>query len=301
MAARASTSGTSGSAFSQLLRRSKLASYDSSIDQVYSSHSGFRARGDYGLKRAILPNKAAVSPFIRITELDRDGRRVKYRQATKETKYAQKFAELDSAPLHTSDTSSVIEDDGATIRSAFIDREEEFDEKGRLVPDRISSERRPPNMLTMSEHEFERLLDDLGERRSEFERFVKHKMFPDAPAAVDEEFDLRGRLFGAAQPPPNERRMFHVELLRTIEQFFNSVYESTAMPPSPHPSLALRYSTVTPLEAALEPPVPGRLLGPTSANMNSPHLATVIGQTVSIPKPNTSAVAPTRLDRKSVV
>ncbi|GAA5862875.1 hypothetical protein JCM3774_006671 [Rhodotorula dairenensis] len=282
------------SSYSSLLRRSKLASWNPQIDQVYTASSANRARANYGLKRplpALAPAAGARSPFVRITDLDSPERRTSYRRATREQQYTKKWLEVDAGLA-----SEALVDRGA-LGYAYGDqahrRWERLPVQSRFVApgtpgaiqplDHLSS--RPsstaapaaaaaatvPNFFALTPAKFDRFLAELASRRDEFRQFVlaeAKKLAEQTGGAVagldDADFDL----YAHAQRNP-------LELTRLVERFLRRSGSAQSTPPpttsSPlsslpvphvHPTLALQYATPTPLESALAAPVPGRLLGP---------------------------------------
>ncbi|BGP30304.1 hypothetical protein JCM10296v2_002058 [Rhodotorula toruloides] len=332
--ASATTSSTTGAgAYSALLRRSKLATLNPRIDQVYTAPSSSRAHGNnYGLKRPLPTKSTRAAPFVRVLELDSDDGRTGYRKATRETKFTRQWAEVGVGIQAT-----VLGDragSGGTVgnRRLWFRPEVQtrfmpagfvgaIQQPGREdVPGRefavepvdpallegaegvegeansdVSSAAEPavdaasasptraaptepqpvPNFFLMQPRAFDQFLLDLGRRRSEFRAFVaeeenKRSVSLGQPATADREtYDL----YAHAQREP-------VELVRLVERFLRLPQEvdprfpdaepskrdpALAEPmPLVHPTLALQYSTPTPLESSLAPPVEGRILGPVN-------------------------------------
>ncbi|GAA5896180.1 hypothetical protein JCM5296_007255 [Sporobolomyces johnsonii] len=249
------------SSYSALLRRSKLATYNPSIDQVYTTSSAHLARQNFGLKRPLPAATTKTSPFVRLTDLDsREGRTV-FRKATRETSFVRKIGEL-GVGLR----SEALEPRG--VSSAYSRQWDRVEIQSRFMPEGLPGgvkdpasvstvPARTPNFLAMDEREFERFLEDLGERRDEFKAFVAAEAAKTSPATAGDEFDL----YSHAQRNPTE-------LVRLVERFLRqpspqSAKFASSPLPHIHPTLALQYATPTPLESAFAPAVPGRLLGPS--------------------------------------
>ncbi|GAA5900503.1 uncharacterized protein JCM6883_002865 [Sporobolomyces salmoneus] len=265
-------STSSSSSYSALLRRSKLASYNPQIDQVYTTTAPHLARQNFGLKRPLPAATTKTSPFVRISQLDsREGRTV-FRKATRETSYVKRWQET-GVGLQ-SEAFSLVKGrkwELPLVQSRFVPESlrEALGSKGGTIKHPKEAQEAPirtPNFLAMSESEFESYLDQLEGRREEFKQFVveeQAKQSQTSPQPI-EEFDL----YAHAQSNPNE-------LIRLVERFLrlpssssssSSASSSSRALPQIHPTLALQYATPTPLESSLAAPIPGRLLGPSPLN-----------------------------------
>ncbi|BGO97925.1 hypothetical protein NBRC10513v2_001921 [Rhodotorula toruloides] len=339
--ASATTSSTTGAgAYSALLRRSKLATFNPRIDQVYTAPSSSRAHGNnYGLKRPLPTKSTRAAPFVRVLELETTDGRTGYRKATRETKFTRQWAEMGVGiqPTVLGDRAGSggtvgnrrlwfrpevqtrfmpagfvgeIQQPGREnvpgrefavepVDPALLEGVEGEGVEGEAgesitadapaaqpVPavDAASAEPTPappiepqpvPNFFLMQPRAFDQFLLDLGRRRSEFRAFVaeeenKRSVSLGQPATADPEtYDL----YAHAQREP-------VELVRLVERFLRlpkevdprfpdaepSKRDPALAEPMPlvHPTLALQYSTPTPLESSLAPPVEGRILGPVN-------------------------------------
>ncbi|GAA5920199.1 hypothetical protein JCM1841_006644 [Sporobolomyces salmonicolor] len=249
------------SSYSALLRRSKLATYHPSIDQVYTTSSAHLARQNFGLKRPLPAATTKTSPFVRLTDLDSKEGRTVFRKATRETSFVKKVGELGvglrSEALEPRADSRAYDSrwDRVAIQSRFIP---EGLAGGVKDPASVSKAAvRTPNFLAMDERDFERFLEDLGDRRDEFKAFVAAEANKTSPGTAGEEFDL----YSHAQRNATE-------LVSLVERFLRrpspqSAHFASSSLLQIHPTLALQYATPTPLESAFAPPVPGRLLGPS--------------------------------------
>ncbi|GAA5980844.1 hypothetical protein JCM5350_003728 [Sporobolomyces pararoseus] len=254
---------SSSSSYSALLRRSKLASYNPQIDQVYTTTSPHLARQNFGLKRPLPAATTKTSPFVRISQLDsREGRTV-FRKATRETSYVKRWSEV-GVGLQSEAFSNLGGKKWETpqVQSRFVDESlAAATSKGGSIKqpgDAGEVPTRTPNFLAMNQNEFESYLDQLEGRREEFRQFVAEEQAKLSPNVSVEDFDL----YAHAQSNPND-------LVRLVERFLrlHSSSSSSSTPlPQIHPTLALQYATPTPLESALAPPIPGRLLGPSPTN-----------------------------------
>ncbi|KAI0034056.1 hypothetical protein K488DRAFT_84391 [Vararia minispora EC-137] len=80
------------SQFAALLRRSKFASFDRSIPQVYASHGGDAYRGNYGVKRSLTPTKKGL-PII-ISNVDSPHQQTEWQPAAKEARWIERWETL---------------------------------------------------------------------------------------------------------------------------------------------------------------------------------------------------------------
>ncbi|ORY79712.1 hypothetical protein BCR35DRAFT_304531 [Leucosporidium creatinivorum] len=258
----------SSSSYSALLRRSKLATYSPAIDQVYSTTSGHAARSQFGFKRPLPSATTKKAPFVRVTSLDNSQKRTEFRKATKETSFTKKWGEV---PVGIQMSSR---DGSYSAASAALSMAEASEVQSRFVPAQAvgaiksvaqakagaEAKRSAPNFFLMEEEQFDRFLESLGERREEFQQFALEEFTKTQEGREATELDL----YEHAQSNPTH-------LARLVERFlaFPSPSPTAAPLPHPHPTLALQYSTPTPLESALAPPLPGRLLGPTTSRSNT--------------------------------
>lgn len=275
--------------YSALIRRSKLATLSPAIEQVYSSYGGHLSRSSFGLKRP-LPSSPS-EPYIRINELDTPQRRTRYRQATREAFFVKKWAQADlriDTKDHTLQT---------TVQSRFVPTEvaATFGKGAVAVIGHEASlhevRSKAPNVLSMTGKEFERLLEELGERRTEFVEFMEKELEKDSSAQSKEVL-----LYGNAQKKPGMLNDY-VERFLAHHLPQKSTSSNIALV---HPFLSLQYSSPTPLELSFAPPIPGRILS-TSQSQNANKFsgstgvarALVLGHVSDIKIGETGGKAPT--------
>ncbi|KAK4703320.1 hypothetical protein P7C70_g2906, partial [Phenoliferia sp. Uapishka_3] len=162
----------SATSYSALIRRSKLASYQTSIDQVYSSYGAHLSRSNFGLKRPLPKASTSAAPYVRINRLDSVQKRTEFRKATREVLFVKKLEEagtkirgVDSA---RSDVDSLKE---GHLQSRFIAPGQD----GSIGSSLVAQALRPPNFLAMQDDEFAAFLDTLDSRRDEFAKHVQHR------------------------------------------------------------------------------------------------------------------------------
>ncbi|KLO19139.1 hypothetical protein SCHPADRAFT_935469 [Schizopora paradoxa] len=99
MSASAARSTSTPSTFATLLRRSKFASYDPQIGQVYATHGGYAHRGDYGLKRPLSLRRRDAR--ITVKNIDSRHQQTEWRSAYLDAKFMKKQEETGcSVTLH---------------------------------------------------------------------------------------------------------------------------------------------------------------------------------------------------------
>jgi hypothetical protein len=87
---------SSTTSFGQLIRRSKLATWDPIIEQVYTTQKtgGFRARLDFGLKRALPKKVAARNPYILLQSIDTNFKYTEFKQSNKLANWIERIDEF---------------------------------------------------------------------------------------------------------------------------------------------------------------------------------------------------------------
>lgn len=81
------------STFASLLRRSKFASYDPKISQIYTTYGGHAHRGQWGLKRP-LALKRKSGGFIIVKSVDSGEQQTEWIRAEQEARWLKSFSEL---------------------------------------------------------------------------------------------------------------------------------------------------------------------------------------------------------------
>ncbi|SGZ22679.1 BQ5605_C022g09523 [Microbotryum silenes-dioicae] len=312
----AASSSAASSSYSALLRRSKLASYQPSIEQVYVAHSAQKSRAQFGFKRP-LPRAAIGSAsnkrdaWVSVQRLDDSNRRTEWRPAVRETAYVRKIdaTGIPVVEYHNPSSSSSSsaswsgEVDSSTnsigalpLQSRFVPAS--FGTQGAITPiDQLAARKdtpKAPNFFALSDRAFEKLLDSLGGRTQQFMDFIKLDLVRSSGKLNDNMTPDEVQAIVESEPPVDlyahaQSNRVHLELL--LERFIAMQPEvakrsKASLESNIHPLLGLRYSKPTRLEVQLAPTVPGRLLGPakspdgyqTSRNSNDIALSTVLGQ-----------------------
>lgn len=161
------------SPFAALLRRSKFASYDPFIGQVYTTHGGHAHRGNWGLKRP-LPNRRRVG-FITVRSIDSPEQQTEWNSAESSARWMRRWEELGKKL-------EVHELANWTRNPYSWATDTEFDKAGNVVG-APGCERRetlvsdPDNLIpdpeAMSPKQFKKYLNRLRALRPEFKKFLQ--------------------------------------------------------------------------------------------------------------------------------
>ena len=104
----AASAGNTPTQFSRLLRQSRIASFDPSIPQVYTSPPAYASRGDWGLKRPLRSNTGSTNPgsssttgsnalgalrYLEVSELDTPQGQTTWKEREKETLFLKRWSE----------------------------------------------------------------------------------------------------------------------------------------------------------------------------------------------------------------
>ena len=168
------------SPFAALLRRSKFASYDPSIGQVYTTHDGNAHRGNWGFKRPLALRKR--DKFISVQAADSPEQQTGWTSRVSEARFIQRWEEVapephvrDSWERHYSNSRSMHqaelakEDEAGNIVDPAIQRqaEEELGKRQWVASGRLVS--------SMNPKQFARYLDKLRQERPEFLSFLSEE------------------------------------------------------------------------------------------------------------------------------
>ncbi|RPD66537.1 hypothetical protein L226DRAFT_530628 [Lentinus tigrinus ALCF2SS1-7] len=175
------------SRFAALLRRSKFASYDPSIGQVYTTYDGHAARGNFGLKRPLALRRR--NAHITVQAVDSREQQTVWRSAESENRWIRMWDEIGVTP-RVGNTTSWAERLGSVgmevdfpVDSEFSTRDAQevskaVDKDAAGVAEEeetLDQSHALPNFEAMSEKEFERYLAYLRTLRPAFLEFVAKK------------------------------------------------------------------------------------------------------------------------------
>ncbi|KAM0753365.1 hypothetical protein T439DRAFT_324002 [Meredithblackwellia eburnea MCA 4105] len=288
----------SANSYSNLIRRSKLASYSPVVDQVYTAHGAHRSRSNFGFKRPLPQQSTSAAPFVRVSRLDNDQKRTKFRKATREALHLKKWNEANLFTTSFDKTGKDVADKivyDAQVQSRFIDQGEQgaiFDPlNASEVLEIESGLSRNESSLETGSHEEGGGKEGEGAGSNASDEVRNKKAIQGARSIVnflsmgEAEFSkLVSQLEGRRREfedflAENGRRPESLAsyasntpkatIYQDIELFLSSTtpIDHNSLPaPRPHRSLGLRYSQPSRLEAAFAPPIPGRILWPASTS-----------------------------------
>jgi Mitochondrial ribosomal protein subunit len=272
---------TPPSPFAALLRRSKFASYDPHIGQVYTAHGGHAHRGNWGLKRP-LPNRRRVG-FITVRSVDSPEQQTEWNSAESSARWMRRWEQLGKK--------LVIEEMGNwRIRPLTWSTDSEFDRAGKvgIEPGRERDREHKvlnPNTLipdpeAMSPKQFQKYIERLRKIRPEFKEYLagrylkqqneQQKQQPNTKAKashkLNSEVKQQGilKLSGSGEidmyASGQQAASMHVDdfLMRRAAEEFQSE-ESKRIERRPHNLAGLEYTFMSTMQSQyLHKPVPGR-------------------------------------------
>jgi hypothetical protein len=168
----------SPSPFSSLLRRSKFASYDPTIGQVYTTYDGNAYRGNWGFKRPLALRKR--DKFISVEAVDSPEQQTEWSPRESEARFIQRWEEVatepsvregwdshctSSRPVHQAELAK--EDQNGNMVNPAVQRQLESPKKQYVAPG--------PLVSSMSTRAFNRYLDKLRRQRPEFLEFLSQE------------------------------------------------------------------------------------------------------------------------------
>ncbi|KZS93482.1 hypothetical protein SISNIDRAFT_495582 [Sistotremastrum niveocremeum HHB9708] len=261
--------------FASLLRRSKFASFDPTVSQVYTSYDGHAHRGDWGLKRPLSLRKKRDS-YITVKAVDSHEQQTEWYGAEQKARWIRTIKELGVAPS-TSHTSKWLDIMGGTEKF-FYDSDfsmrpadgpygplaqpnhgpiSEHEPWKPTNPARIHK-RGFPHIPAMHPKQIKLLAKGLQAKRPDFRKFLKQG-HADAKAPNTE--------------PLRYLQSFHQRGVNAVDRFLSAEQQkeyhkpaSKAIFPMPHPNAGLSYvalSNVT--NKFLYPSLHSRLLGYSSS------------------------------------
>jgi hypothetical protein len=168
------------SPFAALLRRSKFASYDPNICQVYTTYDGNAHRGNWGFKRSLALRKR--DKFISVQAIDSPEQQTEWTPRESEARFIKRWEEVATEPNVRGSW------DRHCMNSRHMHQAElaKEDENGGIVNPAVqrqadkSAERRQyvasgPLVSAMNPRQFARYLDKLRRQRPEFLEFLSQE------------------------------------------------------------------------------------------------------------------------------
>ena len=275
MATAAAAKGvTSPSPFATVLRRSKFASYDPKIGQVYTTFGGDSHRGNYGLKRPLALRTR--EPFITVASVDSLQQQTEWSHAEREARWMRKVAEVARTPevVHGSDLWRKCGPDGRFLWKVDSDfslgtgdadagLERMGDSSG---PGRASIH----NIDAMTPKQFRHYLKNLRALRPAFREFLEAEKAKNKNAEDNGPVGRPLRRNKVQSSNLLEQSIYPTDLHKTFlskhaAQKINNP-DSPVLEQDVHPNGALTYTHLTDLEHYFwRKPLPGRAVGRTKA------------------------------------
>ncbi|KAF8479317.1 mitochondrial ribosomal protein subunit-domain-containing protein [Russula ochroleuca] len=279
----------SPSPFASLLRRSKFASYDPTIGQVYTTHDGNAHRGNWGFKRPLALRKR--DKFISVEAVDSPEQHTEWSPRESEARFIKRWEEVAAEPIirggwerHSMNSRPVHEDELAkedrsgNIVDPAVQRQlgEHSNQRQYVTPG--------PLVTSMPTRAFTRYLDKLRRQRPEFLEFLSQEAERTAqsqtvsrhlvaPTAYEES------ALGSAE---TVRRRF----LQKQSQAIYETPDSLAIEQRPHHNGGLSYARTSPLTHFFTTnEQPGRLLDLQGSNRRGDTYASFAGMAVNVRPP----------------
>ena len=266
---------TPSSPFAAILRRSKFATYDPSIAQVYASFGGHLHRGNWGLKRP-LPIRRREA-YVTVQSVDSKQEQTEWKRADSEARLMKMWDVVGITPQLQEDgpweaklgpTAVVWKADSEFAGSGEEGRSYDITSRDSLHGPSSSA---VPNILAMSDKEFDRYLEQLRKARPEFAVFLKEistrkaeqsaRILPGGTAQETPEFTS---FWDTSFTPVKDHKPF---LESRAHQSYNST-GSRVIEQQPHTYAGLTYGKSSPLQSwLLNKPQPAHMIsveGPDS-------------------------------------
>ncbi|TFK46626.1 hypothetical protein OE88DRAFT_1667242 [Heliocybe sulcata] len=243
------------SPFGILLRRSKFASFDPSIAQVYTAYDGNAHRGNFGLKRPLPVKKR--NRHVTVTQFDSGEQQTAWNYADKQARWIKAWQELGVEFMgqadHPQDPRTWDSRLGLARSNWVVDSEFDVQEKKPGKSDKgepVIQNKAPilPNIQAMSEKQFDLFLKRLRRMRPKFKRYMKQKaelgmVVPDLLRQAQRDL------------------IYHKEFIQEHIKKEVNVSSSKTLLQEPHPYAGVSYSHNTRLSTLfLTPALPGRML-----------------------------------------
>lgn len=170
-----SVSQAAPSPFAALLRRSKFASYDPYIGQVYTTHGGHAHRGNWGFKRP-LPNRRRVG-FVTVRTVDSPEQQTEWNSAESSARWIRRWEELgkklEIAPVARWENKETWSVDSEFDRAGMVGTEPGRErQREQCASDPYN---KIPNFDAMSPKQFEKYLERVRALRPEFKKYLEKR------------------------------------------------------------------------------------------------------------------------------
>ena len=163
------------STFAALLRRSKFASFDPAISQVYTASPAHAYRGDFGFKRPLPRLARKKLPAVVVSRVDTPEYQTEWEDATSQNKFVQRFEELGAPKMKNT---KYVDQVGPNAGDWLVDSE--FDREGIRRRGQMSVHEELPGAKdassafhAMSLSDFKDFKDKTRELRPEFYQYLE--------------------------------------------------------------------------------------------------------------------------------
>ena len=280
---------SSPSPFASLLRRSKFASYDPTIGQVYTTHDGNAHRGNWGFKRPLALRKR--DKFVSVEAVDSPEQQTEWSPRESEARFIKRWEEVATEPnirdaweRHYMNSRPVDEaelakeDQSGNIVNPAVQRQldEDLNQRQYVAPG--------PLVSSMTPRVFARHLDKLRRKRPEFLEFLSQE----AKRTTQSKSGSRQRVASSAY---EESALVSAETVRRIflQRQSQAIYEtpdSHAIEQRPHRNGGLSYAHTSQLTHFFTTSEqPGRSLELHGADRRGNIHASFAGMAVNIKPP----------------
>ncbi|KAG8863156.1 hypothetical protein FRB96_009338 [Tulasnella sp. 330] len=259
------------SQFAQLFKRSKFATFDPSIAQIYTTYAGYAHRGDYGLKRPLPPTARGNDPMIHIRAIDTPEEQTEWSTARNQGKWIRRFDE-GGAGAEPAPKSKWSRRGDATMRWEV---DSAFSPAARKLS-ATNVQAMVPNLEAMNEVEFQAFLDKVRASRPRFKKFLQKQWKIERREIAErggrrstersrssvfvDEMDPSLNLTQMAQRLSKQSSHAHF-LAYLANEKASSSPSSTTLSPYPHPNAGLSYTPKNNLQTMLTyPTLPGRVI-----------------------------------------
>lgn len=288
----------SPSPFACLLRRSKFASYDPNICQVYTTYDGNAHRGNWGFKRPLALRKR--DKFISVETVDSPEQQTEWSHRESEARFIKRWEEVapepivreswdnhctSSRPLHRAEL--VKEDQNGNIVNPALQRQlNESPNKQYVAPG--------PLVSSMPLRVFDRYLDKLRRQRPEFLEFLSQEAQRSTQTGAPSRYPIASSAY-------EQSALGSAEMVRRrfLQKQSHTTYESPdsrAIEQRPHRNGGLSYghaSQLTHFFTTTEEP--GRLLEKHSKDWRGGPQASFAGMAVNVKPPIYNSEGETKL------
>ena len=256
------TSAVAGpSQFAQLLKRSKFASFDPSIAQIYTSHGGYAHRGDFGFKRPFPATARRSVPYVVVKDVDDSMMQTEWNVAENQGRWMKRITETGAGAK--AEIKSPWNESGQV--ATRWDMYSTFDKSGAHTDPKSLPRPMNENWSSMTKPQFDAYLNRMRHLRPEFKEFLHEKWLLASKSQTPTSAPIIP-LFnadGEADLPlaSTDRSAHHREYLQSRKRSEESELSDRRITPFPHTNAGLSYTYENSLQTALlNPPSPARMV-----------------------------------------